>query len=96
MVKHIVMFKLIEKTPKNLEKAVAILKGMVNKIEALRHLEVGIDFKHSQRSYDIVLITHFDDQKGLDIYSNHLIHKTVKDNLFTICSSAVVVDYETQ
>ena len=95
MIKHIVMFKLDRKTPKNLKKAVTLLKGMIGKIETLRYLEVGVDFKHSPRSYDFVLTTHFDDRKGLDFYSNHSVHQPVKDTLFAMCSSTVVVDYET-
>ena len=95
MVKHIVMFKLAERTSENLKKVVSILKEMVGKIETLRHLEVGVDFKHSLRSYDFVLITHFDDRKGFDFYSSHPAHQPVKDTLLAMCSSTVVVDYET-
>jgi len=96
MVKHIVMFKLSENNPENLEKAVTLLKGMVGKIETLQHLEVGVDFKQSPRSYDIVLITGFDDRGGLEVYSNHPVHQPVKETLLSMCSSTIVVDYETQ
>ena len=50
MVKHIVMFKLKEKSPENLEHAVSTLRGLDGKIETLRFLEVGVDFKKSERS----------------------------------------------
>ena len=64
MVKHIVMFKLKEKTAENMEAAVSTLRGLDGKIESLRFIEVGVDFKVSERSYDLVLTTHFDDQEG--------------------------------
>ena len=69
MVKHIVMFKLKEKSPENMEHAVSTLRGLDGEIETLRFLEVGVDFKKSERSYDIVLTTHFDHQEGLAAYT---------------------------
>ena len=36
MVKHIVMFKLAEKTSESMEKVISMLKEMVGKIETLR------------------------------------------------------------
>ncbi|MCA9484484.1 MAG: Dabb family protein, partial [Nitrospina sp.] len=50
MVKHIVMFKLTEKTEANLAQVVDALKGMEGRIESLKHIEVGVDFKGSDRS----------------------------------------------
>ena len=52
MLKHIVLFKLAKKTPQNLENAVSSLKSLDGNIETLRFIEVGIDFKGSERSYD--------------------------------------------
>ena len=95
MVKHIVMFKLAERTPANLEKAVQALQSLEGKIEALRSLEIGIDFTQGERSYDIVLTTHFDGQEGFDTYGPHPNHIPVKETMRALCSSSVVVDYET-
>jgi len=47
MVKHIVMFKLKEKTAENMEAAVSTLRGLDGKIESLRFIEVGVDFKEA-------------------------------------------------
>ena len=44
MVKHIVMFKLKEKSHENMEHAVSTLRGLDRKIETLKFLEVGVDF----------------------------------------------------
>lgn len=93
MVKHIVMFKLKDKT-QDLDKAVAALKGLDGAIETLKFLEVGLDFKGSERSYDIVLTTQFDDKEGLSTYAAHPNHQPVLQLMREIASSSVVVDYE--
>ncbi|NIQ01856.1 MAG: Dabb family protein, partial [Nitrospinaceae bacterium] len=56
--------------------------------------EVGTDFSQTERSYDVVLTTHFDDRKGLKTYSEHPVHRPVVETLRGLCSSSVVVDYE--
>mgnify|MGYP001435825109 CR=1 FL=1 len=94
MIKHIVMFKLTEKNSANLEKAVQALQSLEGKIEALRSLEIGVDFNQSERSYDIVLITHFDDREGFASYGPHPNHVPVKETMQALCSSSVVVDFE--
>lgn len=95
MVKHIVMFKLKDKTQENLDKLADALEGMEGHIETLRFLEVGRDFKGSERSYDLVLTTHFDDREGLQTYSAHEVHQPVLKLARELCSSTIVVDYET-
>ncbi len=94
MVKHIVMFKLANKTPENMDTLTRALKGLAGNIETLRFLEVGTDFKESDRSYDIVLTTHFDDKEGLVTYGKHKNHLPVLDLVGKLCASTVVVDYE--
>ena len=68
MVKHIVMFKLTEKTSENMELATNSLRSLEGKIETLKSIEIGTDFLESDRSYDIVLTTHFESKEGLKIY----------------------------
>jgi hypothetical protein len=94
MVKHIVMFKLTEKTTGNMEHAVDSLRSLEGKIETLQSIEIGTDFLESERSYDIVLTAHFKDQDGLNIYANHKNHLPVVKIMRSLCSSSVVVDYE--
>ena len=94
MVKHIVMFKLAEKTAENMERAVQSLKSLEGKIETLQSIEIGTDFLESERSYDIVLTTHFEDRNGLNVYANHENHLPVVNIMRSLCSSSAVVDYE--
>ena len=92
MIKHIVMFKLLDKT--NIEKVVNALKSLEGNIDVLRSVEIGVNFTESERSYDIVLTTEFNDRKGLNIYGPHPKHLPVVETIRSLCSSSVVVDYE--
>ncbi len=94
MVKHIVMFKLTEKTPENMKRATNALRSLEGNIETLKSIEIGTDFLESDRSYDIVLIAHFENREGLKIYGNHENHLPVVKIMRSLCSSSVVVDYE--
>ena len=95
MVKHIVMFKLAEKTTENMEHAVSSLRSLEGKIETLQSIEIGTDFLESERSYDIVLTANFKDRDGLNIYASHENHLPVVKIMRSLCSASVVVDYET-
>ncbi len=94
MVKHIVMFKLKEKSPDNLKALTSALNGMKGRIETLKFLEVGEDFKNSDRSFDLVLTTHFGNRQGLETYAGHKVHQPVIQLTRSLCSQTVVVDYE--
>ena len=94
MVKHIVMFKLAEKTKENMERATDSLRSLEGNIETLQLIEIGTDFLASERSYDIVLTAHFKDRDGLKIYANHENHLPVVKTMRSLCPSSIVVDYE--
>ena len=94
MIKHIVMFKLSEKTTKNMEYAIKSLKSLEGNIETLKAIEIGSDFLESERSYDIVLTAQFDNQEDLKIYAQHENHLPVVKIMRSLCTSSVVVDYK--
>ena len=94
MIKHIVMFKLLDKNKANIEKAVNALKTLEEKIDVLRSVEIGVDFTGSERSYDIVLTTEFDGQEEFNAYGPHPEHLPVVETIRSLCSGSVVVDYE--
>jgi len=94
LITHIVFFKLKDRTPESVEKTAQVLRDMEGKIEQLRHLEVGVDVLHSERSYDIALITKFDSLADLDAYQVHPVHKKVIEHMNQARESSVAVDYE--
>ena len=77
MIKHIVCFKLKDNSLEECEKARDILKSMEGNVPLLRGIEVGVDFLHSQRSYDVILQVKLDDTKALEEYQNDEYHCSV-------------------
>jgi heme-degrading monooxygenase HmoA len=92
MITHIVFFKI--KDPHNVKKASEVLQGLKGKIPQLRHLEVGIDILHSDRSYDIALVTKFDSLEDMKAYQTHPVHEEVSNYMVSVRESSVTVDYE--
>ncbi|WP_461615776.1 Dabb family protein [Clostridium sp. Marseille-QA1073] len=94
MFTHIVFFKLKEATYENLQKAKNILLSMEGNIPMLKYLEVGVDELHTERSYDIVLITRFDSLNDMNAYQIHLYHVAqVLAPLKDMIESSKAVDY---
>ncbi len=95
MVVHIVMFAFKEENKKeNLQKAKALLEALVEKVPSLKSMEVGLDFMQSERSFDLVLTTTFDDKEGLSSYATHPAHMEVVSFIKEVTEAAKVVDYE--
>jgi hypothetical protein len=68
--------------------------NMEGKIEQLLFIEVGVDIVHSERSYDIALVTKFNSLADLEIYNVHPIHKEVIAYIGTVREAVVSVDFE--
>ncbi|HMB44926.1 MAG TPA: Dabb family protein [Candidatus Methanoperedens sp.] len=96
MITHVVLFQLKDRSPESIEKARDILLGMKGKISQLRYLEVGTDVLHSERSYDIALITKFDSMKELQAYQVHPVHVEVAKYIMSESQSAIAVDFISQ
>jgi len=92
MITHIVLFKL--KDSHNVKKASEVLQGLKGKIPQLRHLEVGIDILHSDRSYHLALVTKFDSLEDMKAYQIHPVHEEVSNYMASVRESSVTVDYE--
>jgi len=92
MIKHIVMWKLRDKTdaPELKER----LEALNGKIQGLLKLEVGIDFRGSGQSADMVLVAELVSHKALDIYQNHPAHQAVIPLMKASAVSRTVADYE--
>ncbi|QNK55610.1 Dabb family protein [Paenibacillus sp. PAMC21692] len=93
MITHIVCFKLKDRNA-DLDSTVAILRDMEGKIEELKYIEVGVDVLHSERSYDIALVTKFDSMADLEVYQVHPVHKKVIEHMSRVREASVSVDYE--
>ncbi len=95
MVKHIVLFKLKNPTTEETEKAKSVLMSMEGKVPELRSIEVGIDFLHSGRSYDVALIVTVDDKDALERYQKNEYHcSVVKPHMHAVREGSVAIDFE--
>lgn len=94
MIKHIVCFKLKDNSEEEVKKAADILLSMKGNVPLLRGIEVGCDFLHSPRSYDIILQVLLDDEKALEDYQNDEYHcNVVKKHMHSVAESSVAIDY---
>lgn len=94
MLVHIVMFQFKEDNKtENLARVKAMLEALPAQIDTLKSMEVGIDISHSERSFDLSLISVFDDQAGLDVYVPHPAHQEVVSIIKEVTLLSKVVDY---
>ncbi len=98
MINHVVLFKLND-YPAEKKKAViaelkSLLEGLKHKIDELKHLEVGINYKADDKFFDIALTTHFNSIEDLDKYRVHPEHKKVVARIVETTSQRAAVDYE--
>lgn len=94
MIRHIVLFKIKDEYKSELPALVQNFYGMKGKIEGLLDLEAGSDFLHSDRSYDLALITLFDNKESFLAYQTHPVHMPVKKRMHEMRLSSVACDYE--
>jgi hypothetical protein len=93
MIKHIVCFKL--KEGESVDRAVEVLKSMEGKVPSALKIEVGKDFLHSARSYDIILQVIINSREELDVYQKDEYHcSVVKKHMHAVVQSSVSVDYD--
>jgi hypothetical protein len=77
----------------NLARVKSMLEAFPSQIESLKSMEVGIDISKSERSFDLVLTSMFDDQAGLSTYAVHPAHLDVVSIIKEVTTMAKVVDY---
>lgn len=94
MITHIVLFKLADRSPANVEKTRDVLLGLAGKVPTLRHLEVGVNVVPSERAYDLALVARFDSLEDLQAYQVHPFHAEVANYIASVRDSVVDVDYE--
>ncbi|MBE5730329.1 MAG: Dabb family protein [Clostridia bacterium] len=91
MVKHIVMYKLKDRS--NADEMIARFLSMRGKIDVLRSLHAGKDEIKSARAYDVALVCEFDSLEDLNIYAEHPVHLPVKEYVHSVIAEAHSVDF---
>lgn len=94
MIVHIVMFDFKEENKAaNIAKAKEMLEALVDKIEPLLSMEVGVDFNGSERAMDLSLISTFETKEVLSEYATHPAHLEVVAFIKEVTALSKVVDY---
>ena len=93
MVKHTVCFKL--KPGEDALYAVELLRTMKGKVPSVIDLEAGVDFLHSERSFDIILTVTLKDREALEEYQQDPYHcEVIKKHMHKVRESSVAIDIE--
>ncbi len=93
MIRHIVLFKIKDEFKNEIPQLVENFYGMKGKIEGMLDLEAGADILHSERSYDLALITVFDSEESFEAYQTHPVHMPVKKRMHEVRSASVACDF---
>lgn len=94
MIVHIVMFKFSEQDREvNIAKTKVMLESLVEKIEPLKNMEVGIDINGSERAMDLSLYSTFDTMEDLKTYATHPAHLEVVAFIKEVTIESKVVDH---
>lgn len=100
MIKHIVMWKLLEEANgnsklKNAREFKSRLEELIPKIDAINSMEVGIGYLEAEGPvFDMVLTTTHDSKEKLKEYAVHPDHQEVVAFAGAIVAERRVVDYE--
>ncbi len=95
MIRHIVCFKLLDRSEESKQAAKKTLLSMDGNVPQLRSIWVGTDFLMSDRSYDVVLMVDLDSREALEEYQNDPYHcGVVKPYMHANRETSVAIDCE--
>ena len=94
MIINNLLLKLKDRRPENIAKTRDVLLGMKGKIEFIRDLQVEVDIRHSEKSWDIALIGKFASMEDFKAYVAHPAHVEVSQYIAGVLETAAAVCYE--
>jgi len=95
MIRHIILFRFKTETPQSDREAfLEMLRAMPSKISEIKSFEAGFDVVRAPRSFDLALVTSYDDLAALDRYAKHESHLPVIERAKEICEQVVAADFE--
>lgn len=94
MLTHVVLFRFKPETTAEqaaqLEAGLRALPGVINDI---REFRVGRDVVRSERSFDLALVSAFDDLAAMQRYQVHPAHQEVVALVKALCAGVVAADF---
>ena len=94
MITHIVMFKLKDASSDHAAHCKSLLDSLPAQIDEIRSYDVGVDVLRSERSWDLALVSTFDDLDALERYRVHPAHEEVARYLVEASETRAAVDFE--
>lgn len=94
MIINNLLIKLKEQNNEIIEETRTALLGMKGKIEVLRDVQVEVDIRHGESSYDILLITKFASMEDMDAYLVHPVHVEVSKYILNVMETGAAVCYK--
>ena len=99
MINHVVLFKLKKYDSESQKQNVIgpiedALLGLKDIITEVKYIEVGVNYELATKSYDICLISHFENLEHLDSYRIHPEHIKVAELIGQHAVERAVVDFE--
>lgn len=91
MLVHMVLFRF--SNPDDAIQSRDRLLAMRGRIPGLLGVEAGLDVTHSERSYDLGLITRHESSDALDLYQEHPVHQDVVAFIRPRTTAAAAVDF---
>jgi hypothetical protein len=82
-----------ENKDENIEKVKNELNCLVDKIDELKSIEVGVNFAKEDRAFDLSLYSKFDSKEDLNAYAIHPEHLKVVKLIKSVVLESKVVDY---
>jgi hypothetical protein len=92
MIKHIVLFKVNDKS--KIEEAKKLILNLKNEIKEIIDIEVFSDIGYDNSASDFGLITTLKTKDDLDIYAKHPKHLEVINFIKTIATQRNAIDYK--
>lgn len=97
MINHVVLFKLKDYPDSEKSEIITelrkLLEGLKEKIKEVKYIEVGINHELQAKSFDISLISHFENLEELDKYRIHPEHLKVVERIKETTIERAAVDY---
>lgn len=92
MLTHVVMIKLTD--PSLADHLAGLLNGLDGQIPGMLSISAGADILRTERSWDLVLVTEFEDMAAMQGYQTHPAHVAVAGELRAAASELAAVDFE--
>lgn len=94
MIINTLLIKLKERNNETIEKTKSVLLSMDGKIEVLRRIQVKVDIRRGESSYDMLLITHFSSMEDMEAYLINPVHVEVSKYIAGVLESGASVCFE--